>query len=281
METIVHLNTLPSLYADFADAAEVPVCVPDLSYWQKKILDKEKFLANAHGAILRVGSVDKITGKCYTDYDFHENAKKLQGHLPLGGYWYYRPDKDPIMQADYFCEQMEPYEWHIPPDKDVENNDGGVSMYDFQRWLYKFHCRIEYNTGKVPMDYTRGYFWNDNVGNPEWAGKNDLHIARYTDLPMPWGNIVGGKAEPAKLRPYPWKTWRLWQWSADGNMQGPRFGVGSNSIDLNRYNGTLSEFYAWCNWHQEPVPPVDEPTSTLCEDLKAWVKQCPWKFWEN
>ena len=247
----------------FADAVVLPDPDPvivDISHWQDGIKDVEKMVANAHGVILRAGSIDNVSGKCYVDHDFHENASKLEGRLPIGAYWYYRPNHDPLEQAGKFCEYMAPHGFglNIPPVADVECNPNWDDKYDFARWLQKFLVRVEVLSGVRPMIYTRGYWWNNNLGNPAWAGDYELHIARYTNLPKPWGN---GIAETDKFRPAPWDTWKLWQWSADGNMRGAEFGVGSNSIDVNRFNGTLSEFYRWCNWKQDvpepPTPPVE------------------------
>ena len=41
----------------------------------------------------------------------------------------------------------------------------------------------------------------------------------------------------------PWQSWTFWQFSADGNGQGPKYGAsGSQAIDLNRFNGDEEDF---------------------------------------
>jgi len=114
----------------------------------------------------------------------------------------------------------------------------------------------------MPLIYTRGTFWNPNVGNPIWASDYLLWAARYSNtLTGPWSD--------GRYRPLPWNMWAFWQWSADKNGRGAEFGAESRDIDLNRFNGSLSEFYRWCGWQQdEPEPePKPEPCG-CCEAVK-------------
>jgi len=282
MTTLTPFATTETYPQSFANATELPDPEPiilDISHWQKKILDVEKMVSNAHGVILRAGSVDNVTGQSYIDHDYYENVDKLDGLLPLGAYWYYIPNHDPLKQAEDFCELMTLHDFHIPPVADVECNPNWNSKYNFARWLYKFLTRVEALTGVRPMIYTRGYFWNDNLGDPAWAGDYDLIIARYTSYLKPWGN----RNETDKYRPAPWDTWKLWQWSADGNMMGSHFGVGSNSIDMNRFNGTLADFYAWCNWQQEPEPEPEPTQPCGCCDVLSQIATIveKWRLTKN
>ena len=246
----------------FADATEVPACIPDVSHWQGDI-DANKFIAaGAHGVIIRAGSCNNTTGVCYTDYQLDDNIIKFEERLPIGFYWYYRPNHDPIKQADEFCYYIADF-GIIPPVCDFECNPNNDNQEDVARWLYKFLLRLEANTGIRPLIYTRAEFWNRTVGDPEWAHEYELWIARYTSLPLPWGN----PGDPSYLTPTSWQTWHLWQWSADGNGRGAEFGCESADIDLNRFNGSLSEFYRWCGWKQEPPPPDDPEEPCKCCDV--------------
>jgi GH25 family lysozyme M1 (1,4-beta-N-acetylmuramidase) len=251
------------------DATEVPVCVPDISTWQGEV-DADKFIAaGAHGVIVRAGSIDNISGVCYTDYQYDANIERFSGKIPMGAYWYYRPNHDPLKQADYFSVILRSNDWHIAPVADVECNPNNNTQYQVQGWLYKFISRLADNLpdSEWPMIYTSGSLWNTIVGDYSWASAYDLWVARYTSLPKPWGN----PGDQSWLRPLPWNDWRLWQWSANGNGRGHEFGAESYDIDLNRYNGSLSDFYAWCNWNQEPPPePPEEPCDCLQHVIDFW-----------
>ncbi len=263
---------LPWVSVSTVEVPDVPVCVPDISVYQGDV-DPLKFIqAGAHGVIIRAGSITNLTGVLYEDDQFQNNINKFAGELPMGAYWYYRVNHDPIKQAEYFADLLDRNEWDIPPTADVEVNPNADSAYDFGRWLKRFVDRLEELTDWRVMIYTRGYFWNDNVygDTSHWANGHFLWVARYTTLPKPWGNLY----DADKLRPFDWDTWWLWQHSADNppNYRGPEFGAESSCIDLNRFNGTLAEFYQWCNWNQEPEEPEEPPVvDTCCDKFKAFL----------
>jgi len=246
----------------FADATEVPVRVPDVSHWQGDI-DADKFIsAGAHGVIIRAGFAGSAGGS-HEDSKFKINAAKFQGKIPMGAYWYYRPEVDAVDQADKFCSLMKRFDLHIPPVADVESNTQGFYPASFTQKLHAFLLRVQVAHGIKPTIYTRASFWNPCLGDPPWAGDYDLWIARYATLPKPWGN----PGDPSWTTPSSWDTWRLWQWSADGNGRGAEFGAESDDIDLNRYNGSLDQFYQWCGWKQEPPPPDDPEEPCKCCDV--------------
>ena len=228
-----------------ADATEVPVCVPDVSKWQGDI-DADKFIAaGAHGVIIRAGAVS-TAGTCYRDDRFYSNKDKFLGRIPCGAYWFYRPEHDPAAQAGFFSSLVG--KDFFPLVADVEVNTTGVGMVDFARWLYKFLDAVYVNTGIWPVIYTRGSFWNPQLGNPEWAPQFGLWVARYSNtLTGPWSD--------GYYRPLPWHDWRLWQWSADGNGMGKKYGAESHSIDLNRWNPEVPFLFDGGNGGQPPPPP--------------------------
>lgn len=130
---------------DFADATARPVTVLDISHWQGKMNPDKTIAAGADGIIIRAGSIDNVTGVCYTDYHFYLNADDFQHRIPMGCYWYFRPNHDPIKQADYFSGLLNDVWWKIPPGADVECNPNSDSPYNVSRWLYKFLLRVEAN----------------------------------------------------------------------------------------------------------------------------------------
>jgi GH25 family lysozyme M1 (1,4-beta-N-acetylmuramidase) len=248
--------------------------IVDVSTWQGDI-NKEKMLsAKPLGMYIRAGSINKDTGKCYEDYQFRSNAEKFGGEIPLGYYWYFRPEHSGIVQATYFVNLMKSVRVDLPPAIDVESNDKGTSMGIFQDRLYEFISITEDLMAMEDVIYTRGSFWNTHVGNPSWAGKRKLWIALYnTFVQHPW---IGS---PSYYRPAPWNDFWAWQWSADGNGRGAEFGVKSFAIDINRYNGTLEQFHKDANWNQEPLLPPS--TNNFCKIIHTIKGVCDRWLAEN
>lgn len=116
-----------------------------------------------------------------------------------------------------------------------------ISKVDFMNWTDKYILRLtDYFTRDKVGYYTSYGFWNQyypTTGSdlPKyyklWAAQYNDYISYPNPLPNKWENLNQGK------------KWNLWQWSADGNGYGDEFGCQSKSIDLNRYNGTVEEFY--------------------------------------
>lgn len=232
----------------------------DVSHWQGEIKASKMLGAGTLGMYIKAGGANKYNGVNYTDPRFRENAEKFSQQVPCGYYFFFYPHIDGVKQAQYFCKLLTSVEWNLPPAVDVEANPQHVSQGRFQRELKQFVDVVEAKFNLKPVIYTRGWFWNDNVGQPVWAKEHKLWIARYgKSLQHPWDNNPS-----SKLRPRPWTDFWLWQYSADGNLRGEEFGAtGSKSIDINRVNMTKEEFYDFANWpegEQPAPPPEEEPT---------------------
>lgn len=72
--------------------------------------------------------------------------------------------------------------------------------------------------------------------------------------------------------PLSWKRFDIWQYSADGNMLGPKFGGSSSSMDLNRMT---PEFYKMFAATEKPEEPPEELTLQSLD--KRVVKLEEWK----
>jgi hypothetical protein len=80
----------------------------------------------------------------------------------------------------------------------------------------------------------------------------DLWAARWvedyenTALTSPWSD--------SKYKFRDWNSWKFWQISADNNGLGKMFGSidGDADMDLNWFNGTLTELYKYANISYEP-----------------------------
>ena len=203
-----------------AVAADPRVLGVDVSKWQG-VMDWGKCAAaGAKFAFIRAGSIDGITGICYTDDQWNTNKVEAPKHLPIGAYWYFRPQFNPVSQADYFCNLISGVEIKLAPVLDVETN-GGLSPAAYADAIKAFLDRVEALTGEWPLIYTSVWKWAQVEPRPYWPNY-ELWVAHYTP-----------NVEP--LIPPAWYEWTFWQQSSTG--PGATYGAESDSIDLDYFNG--------------------------------------------
>jgi GH25 family lysozyme M1 (1,4-beta-N-acetylmuramidase) len=224
----------------------------DVSKWQGEI-NWNIFGTKGDFFIIRAGSIDNVTGRCYEDYQFHRNAKLgIPFGKPMGAYWYFRPQFSGIIQADYFSKLVEKYPFKIKASLDGEEN-AGLSPNQVTSSAWVFMNRLKRNLGDG-MIYTSPGFWSYTT---TWANLFDLWDAQWpgTDAQKP-------------IIPKDWsshkKTARFWQWKVGDNGQELGFGIGSKGVDMDRFMGTRAEFDALYN--ATPIPdPTPEPTPLTIE----------------
>lgn len=256
METIVRLNTLPSLYADFADAAEVTTKRAqgiDISHYQTV------YTPQAHHDFVIAKAVEITT--LNSKYIQHHDVVRWAGKM-FGAYGYIRSGYGWEKQADALLEIA------------VAKNEADFLAVDFEKRgnapsaQFAIDCGryanyVAVNSGK------RCLLYSSPSVIQEWMFQLKVYWPRtYPDL---WLAQWPYKGWNERLRevPYPEKGWeprlpagcptaKVWQYAADWNEQGKNEGVDSRDVDMDVFLGTVQEMQAWCNWKQEPVdPPVD------------------------
>lgn len=140
-----------------------------------------------------------------------------------GAYHFFRPGKDPIVQANNFLQTVKNIEaFDLPPVLDLEIMDGLSANVVIDRAL-KWVTTIEAKTGRKPLVYTFPVFWEDKLGNPSQFAPYPLWIANFGTkspyVPKTWG----GK-------------WAFHQYSETGRLQGI-----AGDVDLNQFNGNLDD----------------------------------------
>jgi len=111
--------------------------------------------------------------------------------------------------------------------------------------------------GRMPICYTRQSWWDAWINpDPLWP-QLDLWAARYAEgLTGPWsdGNYVFRD----------WDKWTLWQYTSHGN--GPFYGVTSLDLDLDWFNGTEADLYAYAG----QIAPIslEQKVATLWREAK-------------
>ena len=230
----------------------------DVSKWQ---LLMDWLIAKAAGAkfaFIRAGFTG-YTGSINTDPQFERNAEIAPDFMPVGFYWYFRPQFNPEKQADYFCDLIREKDWKLPPVLDLEAA-GELAPVDVTESAASFVLRVNENLGVIPLLYSRGAWLNKNTVPDDLMKLMDLWIARYTFKKKPWGNLLPYPDWPG-IKPRDYPEWLFWQWSADGNGRGPEFGASSKSIDLNRYNGDQAAFDDYYKTEPPPEPVFELPAT--------------------
>lgn len=248
----------------------------DVSHWQGRQDWAKALQAGARFGFARASGVD-ANGNLFMDSQIMRNRVEAPKYMPASYYHFFRPFVSGVLQADHFWGIVEGAARHFPLIVDVEKNRNGVPVQLYQDRLYEFQQRIQVLSGQVATTYTRGWFWNNNLGNPGWApGGSWLWIARYTSKAHPW-------ADDDRLRPWPWGDWIFWQYSADGNGQGATYGAESNDIDLNRFRHDLATLIEWTGFdYNVPDPPgppdlPELPSVRLTPGIAALnVRSQPW-----
>lgn len=227
----------------------------DVSKWNGEMDWQRAADAGLKFAFVRAGSIT-TSGQCYMDYQFIRNIEMGPDQMPVGCYWYYRPQFSPQDQAQYFANLINPEEWLIPPVADIEY-DGGLSPSAYANSIKAFLDEIEKQTDYKPIIYTSRSKWAFVEPRPYWPDY-DLWVAHWTSNTTP-------------LLPEGWTDWRFWQYTSGGD--GPNFGAGSAHIDLNRFNGDQVAFDEYIN--KPPATPELPPEIGVkvdIEGVKYWGK---------
>lgn len=158
-------------------------------------------------------------GKNKVDSRFRTNWKGARdNYLIRGAYHYYRPDEDPVAQADNFVNVVELKSGDLPPVLDIEDNPKKISM-DQLRENIQTWCRLVERKYKMkPIIYSGDNFYKVNLKNrfPEHV----LWIANYNFF-------------VENIKPH----WNFWQFSERGVATGIK-----GPVDLNIYQGSYDDF---------------------------------------
>jgi len=196
----------------------------DVSYYQGTI-DWAK--VKAHGIGFGIARVSDGTG--FIDPKFGANWSGMKAHgIVRGTYQFFRPEHDPIAQADLMVKQIKAHggleAGDLPPVLDVEVQDG-VSDATMRSRIKAWAEHIQAALGRKPMIYTSPGFWNAIGAGSEFS-KYTLWVAHWeTACPS---------------MPSSWTSWKFWQNADNGSIPGI-----SGHVDTDLFNGTLADLKAF------------------------------------
>lgn len=235
---------------------------PDVSFYQDdpqtpQGIEFSKMRANAGYVIIRAGQ------NLWPDRDFKLNWReaKLAG-LPRGSYWFYDSRIDPKQQAELWISLFNGDFGELPLFADFEDNYGGA-FKGWKHW-YTFIERLKkLAPEKEAAIYTAYNYWLENTIS---AGIPAASLDYFKQYPLWIANY--GVTKP--LFPKPWTHWTFWQFTSNGD--GSLYGVESNNIDLNYFNGDLATFrqrFGLSDAHPPEPLPVSKYFRVIVPALKV------------
>jgi len=245
-----------------------PVGGIDVSKWQGSMNFETAISRNTSFAFIRASYAWYTADEEYARNI--ANARMLL--LPCAPYHFLTPTtdiNDAVVEAHYFMEQLSLfgkgniYEDGKPIvvlDLETRGELGAKSQQLFD-YIWKWIDTVE-KGGYAVLIYSSGGWMGGNLRSEDirWLSDNyDYWHAQYTQAEEP--SLPAGMAE-----------WSFWQFSADGNGLGYEYGAsGSQSIDLNRYNGSWEEFMQKYLPDQNPPDPEPEPEPEPEEPEIEWT----------
>ena len=224
----------------------------DVSKWQGE-MDWAKAAEKVKFAYIRACSVDNTSGTCYEDSQFRRNSVEAPKYMPVGYYWYFKPNHDPIRQAQYFHALIDKPGYTFPPAADFEDH-AGMKPDAVSEKQYVFMNELEKLSNIVPVIYTSPGFWNVRTTKPSWARVYYLWIAHW--------NV----SKPTV--PYPWNEFDVHQYRIE-KEDGGKYGAQSKSIDLDYMT---QEF-----WDTFIKPPTLEEEVTIIIGSKVFKGTGKWQ----
>jgi lysozyme len=182
-----------------------------------------------HGVIARA-----TIGVHGVDATFRRNLDGALNHFGIAGaYMVLHPGSSPRAQVDHFLQFTQGQYGNLPVAVDAELALG-QSKSVITNTLLEVLQLLREATGKLPIIYTAQWFWGPNVHHTPalWQSyKHRLWVAHYRNPISFFSPIL----------PEPWRSW-----GGDGHLlhqytdQGRLPGVTANTVDLNRFNGSLN-----------------------------------------
>lgn len=243
----------------------------DVSKWQGAIDWAKVADAGIEYAFIR--SSYGLTG---VDPYFDANwAAAREAGVLRGSYHYFNPTYDGAAQARSMLAQFDDPDdlGELPLVVDVEESGGAPAPAVYASRVLAFVDTIEAETGRRPMIYTGGYFWDTYVAStaladlPVWVAHyfNDRTTAHCPNTPNAWG------------------AWTFWQHTEMASVSGI-----SGGVDGNVFDGTHEELQALTFHRAEVVshsfPAADDAALVLsegeCRELTLTVRNTGGVAWD-
>jgi lysozyme len=189
----------------------------DVSKWQGAVDWRRVARSGVRFAFIRVSD-----GTDNVDPNFAANWRGARrARITRGAYQFFRPDQDPIAQADLLIKKMGPLRrGDLPPVLDLETS-GGLTPRQVVARVRRWVRRVKLATGVDPIIYSNARSWIEVTGDSRRWRRSPLWVAHY-EVRCP-------------AMPRAWRRWAFHQHTDRGEVAGI-----DGPVDLNHFNGTRS-----------------------------------------
>lgn len=244
-EGVDHLTSIiRSLFPFLSISITQEVNFPDISFYQGAP-NFETMVGMTRNVIIRAGQ------NVWKDSQFDRNYAEAKAKcMRRGVYFFYDDRASPEAQAAVLIPMIRDDKPELGVFVDWENTYSGA--YGGLANVVKFMQLVEAGAGVTCGMYT-GYYWFKDHSN---ASTNAKEYAYLKTRPL-W--LAWYTTNPAYVSiPAPWSSLTFWQYGTPAI--GSKYGVNTTEIDMNWYNGSLSQFNAAYPPAGGSVPPP--PTGT-------------------
>jgi lysozyme len=186
--------------------------------------------------------------------------------LPRGAYHLAELDKDIQEQVFMYLSVVHFEPGDLPPVLDIETSkidevgDPKLAYERILEWLQT----VEQLTGATPILYISPRGVDHLEGNTEGLNRYHLWDVDYED-PEP------GLTQQPKL-PETFETWTIWQWTSSG--PGPEYGMESDDLDLDYFDGCIHELQEFLAMNQPENPwNIDIPAAQKYNDDRNYERE--------
>ena len=200
----------------------------DVSEWNEQVDFKKMVSGGASFTYIKASQLS-------ADANFATNwANAKSAGILRGAFHYLDWTESELTQAALFVNTMNGDYGDLPPVCDFEMTLNAPPPAVANGKLWNFLQYVEKNTGRIPMIYSGYYYWNQ-YGNPNIGWLHyPFWLAWYESADFIKTETHGGTGAPL-----PWTNWTFWQYSKNGN--GPQYGSQGLSLDMDYYNGSVSD----------------------------------------
>jgi lysozyme len=211
--------------------------------------------AQVHGSGIDFAFIKATESTDFIDPNFATNWQEAgAAGVVRGAYHFFRPEVDPVAQADYFIATAGiPLPGDLPLTLDLEVTDTDTAAETAQSAL-TFLARVAAQTGRTPIVYTSQSFYGSTLGAPAGFGGYTLWVANW-QVTCP--NL-----------PTAWSGWQFWQHADNGTVAGI---TGTANVDLDEFNGTLADLKGFAGATNEDGGVGDDEGSVVDAGRDAGV----------
>lgn len=196
----------------------------DVSKHQSEIDWKQVEGMRVRGVKISFAFIKASEGASRTDDSFQRNWREVdQTGLLRGAYHFFRPVKDPNIQARLFISQVKLKKGDLPPVVDVENANRQSTKRICSN-LQRFLDLLENEYHVKPIIYSNLSFYSLHLAGK--FNKYPIWIAYYLEDPFEMPDD---------------RNWSFWQYSESGNVNGIR-----GKVDFNVFHGSLNQLKLLC-----------------------------------